>query len=102
MTFEEIAEFLSQNGWRVVFRKIDDKDKTDGITEYHKNRISIDSKICREVADTMIHEYLHAKHSDNWSERKVRRETKKIIGKMSEKEIVRMAKQIFRTVPLGE
>lgn len=97
MTFKKIAEFLSRNGWKAVFRKIE--GNSDGLAEYDKKRISIHSRICREVADTMIHEYLHAKHSD-WSEKKVRRETKKIINRMSEQKIVRMAKKIFKTVPL--
>ena len=97
MSLKEIMDFLKNKNWKTVFRNME--GKYNGYTEYDKKRISIDIDICQAVADTMIHEYLHVKY-DKWTERKVRRETKKIIKQMTNKEIVRMAKQIFRNVPL--
>lgn len=94
MTFEKIMIFLGKEDYETVFRWID--KRTYGLTDFDKHLISIN--VYWAVADTLIHEYLHAKHP-KWTEAHVRRRTAAIIRKMTVEEIIVMAKEALAKIP---
>jgi hypothetical protein len=87
-------DFLESEDYETVFRWID--KSTYGQADFDKHLISIN--VYWAVADTLIHEYLHAKHP-KWTEERVRNRTSEIIRKMTVEEIITMAKQALAKIP---
>lgn len=66
--------------------------KTFGYAEFDTNKITINVDLF--LADLAIHELLHLKHQEKWGERRVLKQTKRILSRLKVSQIKALARRV--------
>lgn len=91
---QEVTEEFAKGG---IFEAeiIDPERHVEGLCDYDTAQITINPKV--SVVDTLIHELLHRRYP-KWTERRVRQETRLLMGILSHADVASLYQRYKRAV----